>query len=63
MKLISEHELAKLLRDSALLAALYDAGVDTWSGFDYTDESALGIKHLKMCGKSDEEVTREYKNA
>lgn len=35
---ISKIEYYKLLRDSQFLDALYEAGVDSWDGYEYAQE-------------------------
>ena len=63
MKLISEKELAQLLLDSAELKALEEAGVDNWIGYEYADETDNGEYFQELSEMSDEEITKNYKDA
>ena len=57
MKLISEEELAELLRRSEKLKFLEDSDVETWWYYDESEEYDR-IRRL-----SNEEVTKDYKDA
>lgn len=60
MKLIEEKELARLLRNSAKLAALENGGVDNWDWYgDSLDDNNYWEEFDE---KSDEELTKDYKD-
>lgn len=61
MKLIEEKELAELLRDSAKLAALEHGGVDNWDWYSNSLNDDNYWENFK--DKSDEELTKDYKDA
>lgn len=58
MKIISEKELASLLRDSLTLRYLEAGGVDnwTWYGENFDEE------YDEIIEMNDEELTKDYKN-
>lgn len=61
MKLIEEEELAELLRDSAKLAALENGGVDNWLWYSESLNDSNYWEEFE--DKSDEELTKDYKDA
>lgn len=60
MKLIEEKKLAKLLRNSAKLAALENGGVDNWEWYSHSLNDNNYWEEFDE--KSDEELTKDYKD-